>query len=274
MSDELEMSLAQEADAAFLESVPVEETKSNPVEDQARAKGWRPESEFEGNPEDFVSAKEYMRVGEMIDRQKKLERQIEKQLGIINSVAKQNQDMYKKFQDAEVQGYQRAVEELRRDRQEALDVGDTVRADQITDEMNVYKETIKQGEQQAKQSPAWSPEVTEFVERNKSWFGPNPQLTQLAMVRDRELRIRYPGKSEEDILQMVENEFSPEKVENKSSAKPLAAPNRSSDPSVKVKYGINDLSKDEKSIFAGIKQVDPSYTVDKYIQQLKDLGAR
>ena len=240
-----------------------ETPKLDPIEEHARAKGWRPESEFNGNPEDFVSAKEYMRVGEMIDRQKNLERQ-------LKAVAKQNQDMYKKFQDAEIQGYQRAVEELKLSRQEALEVGDAARADQITDQMNSYKETINQEQQKAKQAQV-SPDVVDFCERNKDWFRVDQKLTQLAIIRDHELRIKHPEKTDSEIFQIVENEFSPRK---RANPPPVATPSRSSESVSKTKFSINDLTRDERDVFNGIKQADPNFTVDQYVKQLKEIGAR
>jgi hypothetical protein len=267
MSEEINEQAVMEAGMESVSEVETVETSVNPTEEKARAKGWRPQEEFDGNPEDFVSAKEYIRVGEIIDRTKNVER-------MLNAVSKQNQEMYKKFQDAEIQGYKRAVEELKLNRQAALDVGDSVQADQITEQMTAYKDTITQEEQKLKQNQI-PQETLEFLQRNKDWFGVDQKLTRLTILKEEELRLNHPEKSQSEILEMVEVEMSPHsKKAGKPTPRPLATPNRSSESPARTKHSISDLSRDEKDVYNGIKQADPTYTVDAYIQQLKDIGAR
>ena len=252
---------------------PVEEVKVNPTEDEARSKGWRPQDEYNGNPEDFVSAKEYLRVGEMIDRQKYLEKQ-------VHLISKQNQDMYKKFSDARVEGYNRAIEDLKFQRKEALELGDADTADKISEQMDTYKKTVAQEQQQVKQNS--SPDITDFLQRNSDWFNVDQKLTKLAIIEDQKLRLVHPEKSDSEIFKMVEDLYSPRAKKatgDRLSPPPVATPSRSSEVSTKTKYSINDLTHEEKTIYKGIHSAlegkdKEEFTVDSYVQQLKAIGAK
>ena len=232
------------------------------IESQAKEKGWISKEDYKGDPEEFVSAKEYLRVGSMIARHKDLERK-------LDVVARQNQELIGKFREADMNGYKRAIAELQQQRKEALEMGDAMQADQITQQMDEYKATVKQAEQQVKQAQ-WSPEVINFKQRNSEWFGVDQRLTHLAVIKDQEFRIKHPDKSEAEILQMVENEVSPKRTATRPT--PVATPNRTS---VSVgKLGINDLNKDERDHYKVIKSVNTDFTVNEFVDQLKLYGAR
>lgn len=253
--------VSNDASLAQVEA-PVEQS----IEDQAKEKGWNPD--YTGSNK--VSAEEFMRVGSMIGRQKYLERQ-------LDLISKQNQDMFKKFQDAEITGYKRAVEELKIQRREAVELGDVNRVDSITQQMDEYKQTIATEEQKAKQN-AVPIEAMDFINRNSSWFGKDQRLTNLAMIKEKEYEILHPDKSRVEVLQMVEDSMNVVRGVRKETPRPVAAPSRNAIPGGS-NASVNDLSKDERDMYKAIHtslrgKDQKDFTVDKYIDQLKQLGVR
>ena len=267
MSTEIEN---QVVDAEIVEQ-PVSSTEEHTevelsIEEQAKAKGWNPDHDGPNK----VSAQEYMRVGSMIGRQKYLEKQLE-------LISKQNQEMFKKFQDAEIKGYKRGIEELKIQRKEALELGDATRADAITQEMDEYKQTIAAEEAKAKQNQV-PPDVLEFVTRNSEWFGKDQRLTQLATIKEREYEIMHPDKSRHEILKLVEESINVVRGVKKETPRPVAAPSRNAIPGTAA-TSMNDLNREERDMYKTIHshlkgQDQKEFTVDKYIEQLKVLGVR
>jgi hypothetical protein len=111
--------------------------QTNPHEDQAKSLGWRPKEEFEGNPEDWRSAKDFIERGEMIGRIRSQSQKIQNIEQALKHVTTQNANVY-------ANGYKQAIADLKVQRRQALEDGNVVLADDISERIDATRaEAVK-----------------------------------------------------------------------------------------------------------------------------------
>lgn len=146
-----------------------EEVPETPVtvEQRARAMGWRPQSEYRGDPANFTDAAEFVRRAdeslpltrnELRRAQQKLIEQ-ERELAAVKESARQFAEFHR---NVEQQAYDRARAELRRQRAEARNSFDVDRELQIEDELERLDN--EQRQKAARQQPAQREEPETFAD--------------------------------------------------------------------------------------------------------------
>lgn len=137
------------------------------VEQRARAMGWRPKSEYLGDPASFTDAAEFVRRAdeslpltrnELRRAQQKLIEQ-ERELAAVKESARQFAEFHR---NVEQQAYDRARAELRRQRAEARNSFDVDRELQIEDELERLDN--EQRQKAARQQPAQREEPETFAD--------------------------------------------------------------------------------------------------------------
>jgi hypothetical protein len=234
----------------------------NSVEAEARRMGWKPKDEFGDNPSDWVSAEAYIARGPMIKQIKQMKKSVE-------SLVKYNQNLEKRMKEADLNGYNRAISELKTKKEFAID-----------DDEKAYYENQIQEKVQIKQQleadiskPAIKQEAADFAERNKDWFLVDQRLTQIAIQTEQLVKVEHPEFDDEEVLLEVENRMK-SKLPKNDTRKPAAstvAPvsQRGSSPKSGTKLTVNDLNEEAKSVFYAIRSNDETFTVDRYIEQAK-----
>jgi len=106
--------------------------QTNPHEEQARSLGWQPKDEFQGNPEDWRSAKDFIERGEMIGRIRSQSQKIQNIENALKHVTTQNANVY-------ANGYKQAISDLKAQRRAALEDGNVVLADDISQQIDATK---------------------------------------------------------------------------------------------------------------------------------------
>lgn len=140
-------------------------------ERQATESGWKPKGDWDGEPDDWVSAQEFNRRGELLRKIHNQNRQIKQLDGVVNTLAKQQ----KKIFDA---GYDKAKKELKSRLREAAKDGDDATADVIEDRLEQLEAQKAQDIQALTPSApvaAVVPEFSSWVERNQ-WFTKYPEM--------------------------------------------------------------------------------------------------
>jgi len=145
--------------------------------------GWTPKEEWEGDPDEWVTAKEFNRRGELFSRIAKYGAENREMKESLKKLFNHNRTLF----DA---GYKKALSDLKDQRAEAIEEGDTKKLVTIEDEMDNLKDehkraidefdnsmTIGDGqtapnEQQAVVFSQWSDANT--------WYGRNADLTRIA----------------------------------------------------------------------------------------------
>jgi hypothetical protein len=276
MSEEIQEGLENVVEEGEEQSEQQDAPKASKYEADARTMGWRPESEFSGDPEDFVSAKEFVQRKAFFDK--------------ISDVKKENKELREsiaKFAEhhKNIETYTRKqiLAELKSQKKEALATGDEDRLVEVDDAIVQFhlKEKEFEAEEKVKEAQAKAknngdaPEFVEWKSRNK-WYTTDPELTEDANDLGSVYHNRNPDKSPMDVLAHVEKQIRklhPEKFANANREKATTVETGGKgDQGSRNTKDIYKLSDDEKKI--GQKWVKQGLYKDlnEYATELKKLN--
>jgi hypothetical protein len=237
-----------------------------PTELKAKEQGWVPQEEWDGEPDQWRPAKEFLDRGELFKK-------IDDQSRTIKEFRKALVDMQKhNAKIAEVE-YKRAYEALKQQKKEALLEGD---ADAVID-IDERLDMVRDAQKAAQAAPQVSPEVQEQVhpvfnawrERN-SWYENNRAMRAFADRVGADAAAR--GASVTDVLNIVEQEVK------KEFAEKFTNPNRAKAPGVEgssnkggSKKDTFELTSDERRVAERFIRTVPGMTMEKYVADLKKI---
>lgn len=175
------------------------------LEQEAMQQGWVPENEYNGDPDRFVSAKEFIQRGEFfkkIDHQNRQIREYQKQVEHLASLSK------KSFEA----GVQKAMADLKQAKKEAFAEGDADKLIEIDEQMDHLKEQAQQLRREQTQQIAQTaqeihPELQSFINRN-SWYENDKIMRAAADTIGVELA--QSGMSATEVLREVEKRIKTE----------------------------------------------------------------
>lgn len=276
------MSEEQEAQLKPLEELveeskveePKAEVKEESPEDKARSQGWRPKSEYKGPEGDWVPADEFLRRGDIFNHIKDIKKE-------LRAVVNENSKLRNKISDAEMRGYQQAIQELEEQKQYASNDGDDYKAQALDEKINAYKQTY----QQLQQSNV-DPEISEYYRKNSDWLGKDQRLTQLALYQDNVIRMENPDFNNAEVLAELDKRMAKhlgrevkEEIKTEPAKMPPIAPAKRASSEVDAedrKYSIHDLNPAAKDVFKGIQRIKrdmgENYTVNDYLAQTENCG--
>lgn len=187
------------------ENTEVVEKEYTPIEKEAMAQGWVPEDEYDGDPDRFVSAKEFIQRGEFfrkIDSQNREIREQRKQIEHLAQLSKQSFEA----------GIKKAMADLKQAKKEAFAEGDADRLIEIEEQMDNLRDQQTQIQaQKAQQVQAVAqeihPELQAFINRN-SWYESDPIMRGAADVLGTQLAQQ--GLSPTEVLREVETRIRKE----------------------------------------------------------------
>jgi hypothetical protein len=180
-----------------------QEQKSDPFVERAMELGWRPHEEWDGAPEDFIDAKEFVRRQPLFEK-------IEHQSKEIRAV-KQALDAFKQHHSrVKETEFNRALAALKAERRRALSEGETDRALALEDKIDEVTEQKNQFEQEVVSQPVDTQPRPEFVRwtQENTWYNKDKAMTAFA---DRlGVELHQQGYSPEEVLQKVSREVRTE----------------------------------------------------------------
>jgi hypothetical protein len=197
----------------------VQEPALSAIEQRAIEMGWRPKEEFEGEEDDFIDAKEFVRRKPLFD---KIEHQ-NKELKEVKKVLRSLQDHHTKVKETE---FKRAVDYLKVQKKEALEMGDHDKVIELDEQLVDIKAAQKAAEQaEAVEKPQQvHPDFTAWVDGNK-WYAQDKSLRLFADNLGVSYAQENPELEPKEVLQyvtkMVKRTF-PDKFQNPSRARPAA----------------------------------------------------
>jgi hypothetical protein len=172
-------------------------------EEQARKKGWRPQEEFAGDPEEWVSAKEYMGRREILDKLHESRQEIKelkKGMGGVHDLIRRREEI----------AVRKALEQLQTQRTEAIQNGDV-------NAVETYDKNIKEAEREIENIAApkereLSDEAKEWIEERKSqWINydnpENAEMSKRAIQIEQHLSAAKPYLTDRERLNFVEQEI-------------------------------------------------------------------
>jgi hypothetical protein len=173
------------------------------VASKAREKGWRPLEEWEGDPEDWVDAKEFVGRTKLYDRINDLKGTLTKQRQEFQSDMKLVVSNMAKIRDAE---YKRALKDLESKREQALEDDDARAAVKVSKEIETLEKERAEEAASVKQAAATTagptPEFLEWQEKN-SWFTSDKEMREDAISIGVGYAAGNPNLSQTEVLNYV-----------------------------------------------------------------------
>lgn len=236
--DELQPQYIQQEQIEQPEEVP----ELTPEEQRAWEQGWRPQDQFDGDPDRWKTAREYNMYGDfqqeirsLKEEQRQKEREFEDRLSGVN-----------KFHEAQLES---KVKELKVKQREAVENADTDEFDRIQSELDDVKSSKPNHPQP--QQPAKDPMIAAWEEKNP-WINNNDQKASDAQALWNSYAVSNPNATIEQALShvdsMIERLYPNEVPTNPRRAMPSSherqpqqAPRRNN-----RELTMNDLTNDER----------------------------
>lgn len=252
---------------------PTPETPETPAatavpnyEEQARAKGWKPEKEFDGDPADWVDAEEFIKRGPLFEKIRNQGKQLTDLKKTIDAMAQHMQKTTKAAVD-------KAIADLKAQRREAIEVGDADKVEKIDAAIDEQKAiVIEQREAPAKELPE---EIAAFIKVNP-WFNTHPEMRAMAIAFQDTYLKNNPGMLKESLdetAKRIRRAF-PEHFANDKRETPPAVEgaDASRQPSSKGKYTVERLSADQRRVYAQIVTKHKTVSHDEFFKSLEEIG--
>ncbi len=191
------------------------EPKLSAAEEKAMEQGWVPEDQWEGDPEQWRPAKEFLDRGELFKK-------IEDQNRTIKEFKRALEDLkghHAKTRDTE---YKRALDTLKAQKVQAIEDGDAQSVVKLDDQIDLVKEEQRKLAAQAHEPAVaeLNPEFVAWTERNK-WYERDDSMKLFADALGQ--RLAAAGKSPAAVLTEVERQVReefPHKFKNPNRDKP------------------------------------------------------
>lgn len=240
----------------------------DPDEELARAKGWKPKDEWQGDPKKWVPADEYNRRGELFDKIDAQSRELKE----TKKVLKMLQDHHLKVKETE---YARALEEVKAQKKQALIDGDAdkvLEADEALMDMKAEQQAQKVAAKQEAARP--DPRFVAWVEQNP-WYVQDNEMRSFADDIGIAHAKAHPEKSPEEVLTYVIGRVKksyPEKFSNPMRNRPGTAESRGNDVHGKTRSASSvesyKLTEEERRVMNTFV-ADGIMTKEEYIRDLK-----
>lgn len=236
-----------------------QEVKLSEVEQKASAEGWVPQDQWDGDPDKWRPAKEFLDRGELFKK-------IEGQTSTIKDLRKAIADLAKHNENIQKVEFERALATLKSQKKEAIREGDGDAVVDIDERMDIIREAQKSGPViDVPEVPVFNPVFEQWKEKN-SWYQSNRAMTVFADDLARELADRKVSPTDmlARIRQEVEKEF-PERFKNPRRDAPGAVEGSSNKGG--RKDDVIQLSEQERRVAERIVAVTPGMTMKKYLEQ-------
>lgn len=235
------------------------------IEQQAIERGWRPKEEFNGDPDKWVDAGEFMRRAPIFEKIDSMGRELRETKKALIEMRKHHE----KVRETE---YKRALEELKAQKRAAFEEGDTDKVLDIDDRISDIKaeqQAFQAQQQQAVNQP--DPRFMAWLDNN-SWYAQDNVLRAEADKIGLLYANDNPGSSPEDVLRYVSKEIRAKYLtpRNKARVNPVEGNNGSAARPAKSGKDDLELSDEEKRVMNTIVR-SGVMTKEEYIADLKKI---
>jgi len=246
-----------------LTSEPSSTPQPSEYEVKAREQGWRPKEEWEGEPEKWRDAKEFVERGELYGKIDTLGRDLKE----TRKALKMLQEHHSKVKETE---FNNAVKELKALQKQHLETGDAESYIEATELLTDLKAEQKAREVISANTPKQpDPRFTSWVDENK-WYQSDSSMRKYADAIGLGYAQQNPGIDPTDVLEYVTQEVKArfkDKFENPNRNKPSAVEGNGTHANTKPKSEFQMTEDERKTMntFLRLGLVDK----DTYIAQLK-----
>jgi len=254
-----------------------EDKETDPVNDAARAQGWVPQEEWDGDPADWRNSQVFLERGDYFKTMSTQRKEIDK----LNKTVTKMAEIQSKVR---INEREKVIKELSQTKLEAMEEGDYNKVMDVDAEISKVR---LEPEEIIETTPLENNHVQEtisnYIEKNK-WYTSNPEMRAHADMLSTGYSSINANASIEDIIAYVDSEVKtryPQEFGNSvPSASPVAGNNRTTKPystkSGGKKKTLNDLPVGKRDMYAQIGQsfVDSGAvnSIDEYIAELEKIG--
>jgi len=229
----------------------------------AKEKGWRTKEEYDGDPEAWIQAEEFVKRQPLFDKIKVQSKKLKELEKTVEALSKH----YKITID---QAKDKAIAELKAERREAIELGEADKVDQIDVKINQVQQMSAPATNQA----GLAPEIEQFIADQKEWFNKDEDMTDFAVAYNESYLKKHPGdldKSLEETLKAVKRAY-PDKFVNQRRATPPAVEGAGISEKGSAKYSFNRLSAEQKIVYNQLVKTHKQMSHDDYFKSLDEAG--
>ena len=252
--------------------------EKDPIDEAARAQGWVPQDEWDGDPTQWRDAQVFLERGEYFKTMGTQRKQIDK----LNAMVEKMASIQASTREDE---RQRVLKELSDQKYNAMEEGEFKRVADIDSEMDRIRSQPAMsvpnvtGQTEEKYT---SDKIAEYIDNN-SWYRTNSDMRQYADSLAVGFRAGNPNATIDDVLEYTDKEIKiryPQQFGGQvPSASPVASTKRTTKPGpngAQKKKTLDDLPANSRDMYAQIGQsfVDAGAvdSIDEYVAELERIG--
>jgi hypothetical protein len=204
MSEELldtKIEIPEEGNVDVEKNTPPQEPAEPSVEDLARARGWKPKEEYNGEVGRWKSAEVFMALEEPIQKIEALARE-------LKETKRANQMLMSHHLQVKDSEFKRAVEFLKQQKKAAFEAGDVDKILEVDEQIELVKDTQRQQRQAFQERPQpdntgeLHPDYLRWVEQN-TWYNSDKDMREMADAIGLTYAQRNPNKTPVEVLDHV-----------------------------------------------------------------------
>jgi hypothetical protein len=253
----------EEKKEEVIEQKEPEKKEPNQYEEAARSKGWKPKEEYEGLPEAWIGAEEFLKREPLFDRIKQSTKEVKELKKTIESMA----TYHKRAVEAEVA---KRISDLKAQKKEAIQTGDVDKVEEIDKAIDEQKQ-IK-ADTPTKQEVA--PEIVEWVEKNP-WFNNDKEMADFAVAYNKTQIDKGTSLSEalSKTAEVVKKAFPDKFTRNKERQQaPPTVESPTKEEGKGNKFTVTRLSQEQKRVYDQMVTRHKILSHDEYFKSLQDIG--
>ena len=260
---EVENQVQETIDTNQVDETPV--VNDNPYEGQAREMGWRHKEEWQGEPEKWRDAKEFVERGELYGKIDNVSRELKE----TRKALKMLQEHHAKVKEIE---FKRAVEELKTAQKKHLEDGNAdeyLKTTELLTDLKAEQKAREVIETTVPKQQGVDPRFLEWTKEN-GWYDKNPEMRDYADIIGQGYARAHPNIDPVEVLKYVTREVKvrfKDNFENPNRSKPSAVEGGNPQAKSQKKDSI-ELSDDERRVMnTFIRQ--GVMTKEEYLEQVK-----
>lgn len=234
-------------------------------EQAARDQGWVPKEEYQGDPEKWRDAKEFVERGELFGKIDSMGKELKE----TRKALKMLQEHHSKVKETE---YKRAVDELKALQKKHLEEGNSdgyLEATELLTDLKAEQKARQVVEESTPKQTGQDPRFTEWVGQNK-WYTQDAKLREFADVVGLGYAQQHPGIDPAEVLKYVTiqvKETFKDKFQNPNRNKPNSVEGASTPRAGKESF---QMSEDERKVMNTFVRTG-IMTKEAYIEELKKM---
>ena len=253
-----------EAPEVIENETPESTVQTNPYEGEAREMGWRPKEEWQGEPEKWRDAKEFVERGELYGKIDTVSRELKE----TRKALKMLQEHHSKVKDVE---FRRAVEELKLAQRKHLEDGNAdeyLKTTELLTDIKAEQKARQVVEEVTPKQPQVDPRFIEWTKEN-TWYEKNMDMREYADIIGQGYAKSHPTVDPVEVLKYVTREVKVrfrDNFENPNRTKPNSVESGSTQQ-VKKKESIELDDEERKVMNTFIRQ--GVMTKEEFLEQVK-----